>query len=108
MLGIVAITVIPFYFVVHNKASDPPVAFDIYVYVVSLPLFPGEIVGGGIRALIEFLSGSHGPIVNWIDDGISYALNWYLYFVLFAIWISRRNRAKQQSAAAQGTSPNVA
>jgi hypothetical protein len=103
VLGIIAITWVVSYFAFYNKASDPPIWLDIFVFAISLPLALGYVTGSGIGRLITFASGSHAPIIYWIGLAIGFAVNWYLYFLIFSIWIHRRNNRKQQRAAAQGT-----
>jgi hypothetical protein len=90
------------YITFHSNAGERPVWLDVYIFVVSLPLAPGFLVGGGIGDLIRHLSGYYGSIVNWIEEAVGIAVNWYLYFLIFSLWISWCNKRKQQRAAAQG------
>jgi hypothetical protein len=109
VLGIPAITFVIYSFT-RNPVDEGPRWLDIFTFAVSLPNAPGYLVAGGITRISWAIHGP--PLLDFalvvISTVSAFAVNWYLYFVLFAIWINRRNRAKEQRANAQGASPNVA
>jgi hypothetical protein len=108
VLGVPAISWLTTTVIVPNPALDAPRWLDLFIFVISLPLAPGFLLGGWISMIFWAHGGRFAPASIWIGAVLGLIINWYLYFVLFAIWISRRNRAKLQRAAARGTSPNVA
>jgi hypothetical protein len=61
------------------------------------PLLPGLIVGGGIGELVTYFAGHHVTAAYWVSTLVGAWLNWYLYFLLFATFISWRK--KKQHAA---------
>jgi hypothetical protein len=102
VFGILAISLGMGYLAFGNNQNDAPMWFNVYIFTVALPLAPGLLVARAIKFAIEMASTSNAPIIVWIGPIVGLVFDLYLYFLIFSLWISWRNRRRQQRAAAEG------